>query len=697
MSKVYIQDKQLWKDGTIIPLTSAEVHYWRLEPEYWRPVLQGAIDMGMKTIASYVQWHYHEYEEGKFDFTGQTDPKRNLVRHIELVQEMDLNLIVRPGPYTFAEWNNYGVPDYVIPYNRLHPKFLEAASRWIDAVCAVIRPCLATNDGPIVMVQADNMFDVGQKRYDRQLGFYGGDGSYQHFLQNKYGDISKLNQAWGTDYKMFDQAMATMVITQPDAATHNRWLDFQEFKHWFTNEAARWTVAQLRKNQIDVPIHSNATKDQNPVDISKILDVLAFNHYPTINYSMVADEHRHLLDHVRLLSTVSPLPYIVELESGIWHGYHYTKGLPTKPHYRYMLLTILAGGAVTWTWYMLHDRDNWYMSPLNSRGLKRTEVFSLFKQFIELEARTKPYTWKRCSHSGLTYYPLHGQNNFSELEYASVDASGALYATGIDYSFYSLQSPGDAPDILFYNGERWLEDKAQKVLLDYMDQGGNLVIFQQYPYLDKYAQPCNKLKIPYPDGVESQGYMNTFYKDLEIQLGDFSARVKVPASVYLYSGVPGHPIEATHILPEDEVNDNVLEEYQFMVYQGIGNRITIGYHEKRGQGSLTVLGVPPSSELITALHAYLGVDIPAKPDVAGIQAILYRTENSHYLLVLNNGSESKGTQIQLSKNEFGDGMYQVNNLLDRQEYVTRLEGNTSRTIMVQVPNKNGVLLEIHPV
>ena len=282
MPSVNIHDKQLWKDGKPISLTGGEVHYWRLEPGYWKPVLQEAVELGIKTIASYVQWHYHEYEEGRFDFSGQTDPKRNLVGYLKLIQDMDLNLIIRPGPYTFAEWNNYGIPDTVIPYHRLHPAFLEAASRWIRAVCNVIRPFLATQGGPIVMVQADNMFDLGQKRYDRQLGFFGGNGLFQKQLKEKYADIERLNKAWKKNYTDFNQAMATMVITKPDPDVHNRWLDFQEFKYWFTGETAKWTLNQLRHNGIDVPIHSNATKDQNPVEMVKNLDVLSFNHYPTV-------------------------------------------------------------------------------------------------------------------------------------------------------------------------------------------------------------------------------------------------------------------------------------------------------------------------------------------------------------------------------------------------------------------------------
>lgn len=697
MPRVYIHNKQLWRDGVAIPITGAEIHYWRLEPICWRVVLQGAVDMGIKTVASYVPWHYHEVGIGKFDFAGKTDPRRNLIQYLGLVADMGLNLIIRPGPYIFAEWNNYGVPDYAILYHRLHPKFLEAASRYIGAVCAVLRPSLATNGGPIVMIQADNMFDLGQKRYDRQLGLYGGDGIFQEYLKNKYGDITKLNKAWGSKYDNFSQVLATMTVGDLEDTIHNRWLDFQEFKYWYTNEAAKWVVSQLRKNGIDVPIYSNATKDQNIVDMSTILDVLAFNYYPTANYSMIVDEHRHLLDHARLLASVSSLPYIAEMEAGIWHGYHYIKGLPTKSHYRYMMLTALAGGAVAWNWYMLHDRDNWYMSPLNSKGLKRMEIVSIFKQFVDLISLTKPHSWERCSRSALTYYPLHSPDATTELEYSMVNMSDAFYSAGVDYFFYNLQFREKAPVLLFYNGERWLDKKSQKALIEYMDQGGHLVFLAKYPHLDEHYKPCNLLKIPFPDGVETQGYMNTFHKDLQVYLGKITVRVDLPSFVYIYNEVPGVPILATHIAPQNAINDNTMEEYQFMVNQGIGERVTIGYHLGWGKGSLTMLGVSPSPELILSLHEYLGVDVPAKPNTPGIQAILYKAGNQHYLFVLNNTFETKSTGIYLSEKEFTNGKYRVRNVLDGQEYSVHFETGTLRMLSVLVERKNGVLLEIHRV
>ena len=141
----------------------------------------------------------------------------------------------------------------------------------------------------------------------------------------------------------------------------------------------------------------------------------------------------------------------------------------------------------------------------------------------------------------------------------------------------------------------------------------------------------------------------------------------------------------------------MLEEYQLLVSQGNGGQITIGFQRSVGKGSLTVLGVPPSPELVTALHDHFGIAMPAKPETAGVQAALYRAADCRYLIVLNNGMESKAAQIQLSKEEFPNGIYDLKDLLDHQERRIRFEDATPRMISVQLEKKNGVLLEIRPV
>ena len=103
MSTVKIAEKKLWVDETAIPLFSGEVHYWRLDPANWRPVLRRAREMGLQIIATYVCWDFHEIEPGRYDFLGETDPRRNLLAFLDLLTSEGFWIILRPGPYIYSE------------------------------------------------------------------------------------------------------------------------------------------------------------------------------------------------------------------------------------------------------------------------------------------------------------------------------------------------------------------------------------------------------------------------------------------------------------------------------------------------------------------------------------------------------------------------------------------------------------------
>src|SRR5689334_6647651 len=110
MARVTIQEKKVWVGETAIPLLSGEVHYWRIDPNSWRAALERVKEMGIKTVATYSCWDFHELASGQYDFTGTTDPRRNLIGYLELLTEMGFWIIFRPGPYIYSEWKNGGVP-----------------------------------------------------------------------------------------------------------------------------------------------------------------------------------------------------------------------------------------------------------------------------------------------------------------------------------------------------------------------------------------------------------------------------------------------------------------------------------------------------------------------------------------------------------------------------------------------------------
>jgi len=147
-------------DGAPFQIISGEMHPARIPAEYWRHRIQMAKAMGCNTIAVYVFWNFHETEEGIFDFASGN---HNLGEFIRIVQDEDMWLIVRPGPYVCAEWELGGIPPYLlriadIKFRCMDPRYMAAAERYITRLSEEIRPYLITRGGPILMIQIENEY-----------------------------------------------------------------------------------------------------------------------------------------------------------------------------------------------------------------------------------------------------------------------------------------------------------------------------------------------------------------------------------------------------------------------------------------------------------------------------------------------------------------------------------------------------------
>ncbi|MCU0472618.1 MAG: beta-galactosidase [Bacteroidales bacterium] len=147
-------------DDEPFQIISGEMHPARIEKDCWRQRIQMAKAMGCNTISASVFWNYHESEEGLFDFSTEN---RNIDEFIKTVQDEDMWLILRPGPYVCAEWELGGIPPYLlrIPDIKLRcmdPRYMAAAERYIVRLAEEIRPWLVTKGGPILMIQIENEY-----------------------------------------------------------------------------------------------------------------------------------------------------------------------------------------------------------------------------------------------------------------------------------------------------------------------------------------------------------------------------------------------------------------------------------------------------------------------------------------------------------------------------------------------------------
>lgn len=178
------RDSTLRRFGTPHTIRSGSVHYFRVHPDYWADRLARVKAMGLNTVDTYIPWNFHQQSPGEPDFTGP----RDVERFIGLAADAGLDVMVRPGPYICAEWDNGGLPSWVtgIPGVRLRssdPLFTAPVAKWLSCVLPLIARLQAGAGGPIVAVQLEN-----------EYGSYGDDHAYLSWLAEQFerGGITEL-------------------------------------------------------------------------------------------------------------------------------------------------------------------------------------------------------------------------------------------------------------------------------------------------------------------------------------------------------------------------------------------------------------------------------------------------------------------------------------------------------------------------
>ena len=173
-----VQGDAFVRDGRPVQVISGELHYFRIPQQYWRDRMLRTKAMGFNTIQTYVAWNFHEPTKGTINFSGD----RDIEAFIDLARELDLMVLLRPGPYICAEWEFGGLPSWLLADESLRlrtyePAYIGAVSRWWINLLSRMRKHLYHNGGPIIAVQIENEYgqygnvetNVDDERYLRHL------------------------------------------------------------------------------------------------------------------------------------------------------------------------------------------------------------------------------------------------------------------------------------------------------------------------------------------------------------------------------------------------------------------------------------------------------------------------------------------------------------------------------------------------
>lgn len=168
-----VGDQDFLLDGKPFVIRCGEIHFPRVPREYWKHRLQMCRAMGLNTVCVYLFWNFHEWEQGSYDWAGQAD----VAEFCRLAQAEGLWVILRPGPYSCAEWEMGGLPWWLVKQDGINlrstdPRFLDPASRFLKEVGRVLGPQQVTRGGPLLMVQVEN-----------EYGSFGKDAAYMGALR----------------------------------------------------------------------------------------------------------------------------------------------------------------------------------------------------------------------------------------------------------------------------------------------------------------------------------------------------------------------------------------------------------------------------------------------------------------------------------------------------------------------------------
>ncbi|EEB74590.1 beta-galactosidase [Thermococcus sp. AM4] len=548
MGKVGFNDRVYLLDGRPFQVKGGTLQFFRVPRESWRERLERMRRHGLNTVDTYVAWNWHEPAEGTLDFTGETHPQRDLVGFLELAEEVGLKVIIRPGPYICGEWRNGGIPDWLIrkhpeilakgpkgplpgdiyypPITYLHPTYLEAVSKWYEAVLPIIKDYLHTNGGPIISVSIDDEPSYWETIFQPFLTDYNEiitrpGGLWEEWLRSNH-TIEELGERYRGEFSDYSEIRPPESFEEP----LTKILDWHRFKLWMINEYVKYLYG-IMERYIDVPVSI----------LDPYLLQLAWRHFFRYikeknlrihvwtefwysfyrSFDFKEDRLGHLyfktgVYRYHLRKTGTP-PLSIETQVSLAHTIE-----PDEAELLYALLPPLGIPNINYYLYVggenpkgyeSHNGITWDVySPIGLDGKEREHVEAV--RYVSAsssapglrEAKLKPKVAVGAyePYEALSLWGYEGLKESTDLNEYLLGERGLLTLLAMSNTPFDVVDLEDATleELLNYR-QLWVYSldfmgrEVQEKLAAFVSKGGNLVVMPTLPEYDENLRPCTHL------------------------------------------------------------------------------------------------------------------------------------------------------------------------------------------------------------
>jgi len=540
-------------NGEKIFIYGGELHYFRVPKKDWEDRIKKIKEAGCNLISTYIPWMWHEVKEGEIDLIGESTPERDLVYFLKKVEEQGMYCLVRPGPYVMSEIKNHGIPYWinekypeviakkqngemhttgVVSY--LHSIFLEKVENWYKAICKVIAPMQITEGKNVIMFQLDN--EVGMLQWVTNQADYNEDTlkKFVCYIKSKY-TLDKLNILLKTNLKKYEDVIK--LIKEPKEYCNIKIQnEFMLFMRMYYKKYIETLKAIAVKYGIKIPfvinVHGFDSNDyakrglKYPIGLSQLYEASKINEIITAgDYYIGNIVHENYHDIVlanaftkAIQNEKQPL-FSAEFQGGFQYD------IPRLQPTTFDLTTRLciANGMNSLNYYMFAGGENYenigilgkrhdWQAPISSDGSLKKHYYiiqylgnvikSIEKELLESKKDIVTYIGFYVDYYMTEYSNKYTQKMNDRLkifrESFLYDGVGkGLTLNNITYEGYDVKRDKKINvkkiKSLWMFSSYWMDEDIQEKLIEYVKEGGKLILYPSVPTMNMKGEPCTKL------------------------------------------------------------------------------------------------------------------------------------------------------------------------------------------------------------